>query len=141
MIWTWNFMTFPNFYKRLFCWNNVLLFFLYRSSSSSLCTVFYFISSNIDQVLSINPGLPFLEELIDLVNSVIISQTTLLRWLKVTSAIKLFFAITQPLKLCLILEISRFFCICEVHRFWNLWHHHKHCYIMKVTLTLTCFES
>ena len=92
-------------------------FFLYQSSSSSLCTVFDFISSNIDQVLSINPGLPFLEELIDLVNSVIISQTTLLRWLKVTSAIKLFFAITQPLKLCLILEISRFFCICEVHRF------------------------
>ena len=31
-------------------------FFLYRSSSSSLCTVFYSISSNIDEVLSINPS-------------------------------------------------------------------------------------
>ena len=47
-------------------------FFLYRSPSSSLCTVFYSISSNIDQVLSINPsanvwtGLPILVELIDL---------------------------------------------------------------------------
>ena len=31
-------------------------FFLYRSHSSSLCTVFYSISSNIDEVLSINPS-------------------------------------------------------------------------------------
>ena len=31
-------------------------FFLYRSSSSALCTVFDFISSNIDEVLSINPS-------------------------------------------------------------------------------------
>ena len=31
------------------------LFFLYQSPSSSLCTVFYTISSNIDEVLSINP--------------------------------------------------------------------------------------
>ena len=31
-------------------------FFLYRSPSSSLCTVFYFISSNINEVLSINPS-------------------------------------------------------------------------------------
>ena len=29
-------------------------FFLYRSPSSALCTVFYYISSNIDEVLSIN---------------------------------------------------------------------------------------
>ena len=62
--------------------------------------VFDSISSNIDQVLSINPyanvfffgdlnisiirtGIPVLVELIDLVNSVIIflSQTILLRWL------------------------------------------------------------
>ena len=74
-------------------------FFLYRSPSSSLCTVFDSISSNIDEVLSINPsanvfvfgdlmsiirtGLPILVELIDLVNSVMIllSQTILLRWL------------------------------------------------------------
>ena len=31
-------------------------FFLYRSSSSALCTVFDSISSNIDEVLSINPS-------------------------------------------------------------------------------------
>ena len=30
--------------------------FLYRSPPSSLCTVFYAISSNIDEVLSINPS-------------------------------------------------------------------------------------
>ena len=67
-------------------------FFLYQSPSSSLCTVFDSISSNTDQVLSINPspleivtsirrtGLPVLVELIDLVNSVIIflSQMILL---------------------------------------------------------------
>ena len=70
------------------------IFFLYRSPSSSLCTVFDYISSNIDEVLLINPsanvfvfgdcnGLPILVELIDLVNSVIffVSQVTLLKWL------------------------------------------------------------
>ena len=31
-------------------------FFLYRSPSSALCTVFYSISPNIDEVLSINPS-------------------------------------------------------------------------------------
>ena len=31
-------------------------FFFYRSPSSALCTVFYSISSNIDEVLSINPS-------------------------------------------------------------------------------------
>ena len=31
-------------------------FFLYRSPSSALCMVFYSISSNIDEVLSINPS-------------------------------------------------------------------------------------
>ena len=31
-------------------------FFLYQSPSSSLCTVFYSISSNIDEVLLINPS-------------------------------------------------------------------------------------
>ena len=74
-------------------------FFLYRSPSSALCTVFYSVSSNIDDVLSINPsanvfvfgdltfiirtGLLILVELIDLVNFVItfLSQMTLLRWL------------------------------------------------------------
>ena len=66
-------------------------FFLYRPPSSSLCTVFDSISSNIGKVLSINPlllmclsletltsivrtSLPILVELIDLVNSVTIFQ-------------------------------------------------------------------
>ena len=35
---------------------NVLLFFLYRSPSSLLCTIFYSISSNIDKLLFINPS-------------------------------------------------------------------------------------
>ena len=74
-------------------------FFLYRSPSSALCTVFDSISSNIDEVLSIKPsanvfvfgnfnsiirtGLLILVELSDLVNFVItfLSQMTLLRWL------------------------------------------------------------
>ena len=74
-------------------------FFLFRSLFSSLCTVFYSVSSDMDEVLSINPsanvfvletltsiirtGLPILIELINLVNSIIIllSQMTLLRWL------------------------------------------------------------
>ena len=34
-------------------------FFLYRSPSSALCTVFYSVSSNIDEVLSINPSANF----------------------------------------------------------------------------------
>ena len=74
-------------------------FFPYRSPSSALCTVFDSISSNIDEVLSINPSanlsvfghfivhhkdwLTYSGGLIDLVNSVIrfLSQMTLLRWL------------------------------------------------------------
>ena len=60
-------------------------FFLYRSPSLSLCTVFYSISCNIDVVLSVNPflsletlvpiiriDLPILVEPINLVNSVTI---------------------------------------------------------------------
>ena len=35
---------------------SVLLFFLYRSPSSLLCTIFYSISSNIDKLLFINPS-------------------------------------------------------------------------------------
>ena len=74
-------------------------FFLHRSPSSSLSTVLDSFSSNIGEVLSINPsanvfvletltsivrtGLPILVELIDLASSVIIflSQVTLARWL------------------------------------------------------------
>ena len=41
---------------RLALLNSVYCFFLYRSPSSSLCTVFDSISSNRDQVLSINPS-------------------------------------------------------------------------------------
>ena len=67
---------------------SVLLLFLYWSPSSSLCTVFDSISSNTDEVLSINPsanvfvfgdfnvhqknGEPILAELINLMNFVII---------------------------------------------------------------------
>ena len=88
----------------LCCWLALLhsvpyFFLLYWSPSSSLCTVFDSVSSNIDEVLSTNPSanvfvfgdfnvdhkdwLTYLVELIDLVNSVIIllSQVTLLRWL------------------------------------------------------------
>ena len=82
-----------------FCFELALLqslsysFFLYQSPSWSLCTVFDSISSNKDEVLSINPSANvFISgvyhkdwltysgvELIDLVNSIIIliSQTTL----------------------------------------------------------------
>ena len=74
-------------------------FFLYQAPSLLLCIIFDSISSNIDEVLSINPsanvfvfgdfnvhhrtGSPILVELIDLVDSLIIflSQMTLLRWL------------------------------------------------------------
>ena len=71
-------------------------FYLCRSPSSLLCTVFYSISSNTDEILSINPSAnmfvfadlksmikTILVELIDLVNSVIVflSQLILLRWL------------------------------------------------------------
>ena len=74
-------------------------FFLYRSPSLFLYSVFDSISSNIDEVLLMNPsanvyvfgeltsiirtGLAILVELIDLVNSVTVflSQMTFLRWL------------------------------------------------------------
>ena len=73
-------------------------FFLYRSPSLALCTVFDSVSSNIHEVLSINPYAVFvfgdfnvrhkdwlliLVELIDMVKFVItfLSQMTLLRWL------------------------------------------------------------
>ena len=68
-------------------------FCLYRSPSSSLCTVFDSDSCNIDEVLSINPSanvfvfdihcedwLTYLVKLINLGNY-LLSQTTLLRWL------------------------------------------------------------
>ena len=84
----------------------VLLFFLQQSASSTSCKVFDSISSNIDQVFSINPsanvfffGDFILVELIDLLNSFIIflSQMILLRFLTfllgsltVTSTVLLF---------------------------------------------------
>ena len=83
-----------NFGDSYLCFTLALLhstsyfFFLYRSPSSALCTLFDSISSNIDEVLSINisanvfvfgdlmsitrTGLPILVELINLVNSVVI---------------------------------------------------------------------
>ena len=72
---------------------SILLFSLYCSPSLYLLTVLYSISSNIDEVLSINPSIIVLVfgdfnvhhkvELIDLVNSVVVflPQTSLLRWL------------------------------------------------------------
>ena len=72
-------------------------FFLYQSPSSSLCTVFDSISSDIAEILSINPSAVFVfgdfnihhkdwlsySGGINLVNSVVsfLSQMTLLRWL------------------------------------------------------------
>ena len=44
-------------------------------------------------------------------------------------------------KKCFVLEMSRFLCFCEIHRFQNLWCHHRHCCIMEVTLVLISFES
>ena len=38
-------------------------------------------------------------------------------------------------------EIYRFLCFGEIHRFQNLWCHHRHCYIMEVMLMLISFES
>ena len=81
---------------RFLCFRLALLhsvsyfFFLYRSPSSSLCTVFCSILSNIDLLMClsletsiIKTGWPILVELIDLRNIFIIflSQTTLLRYL------------------------------------------------------------
>ena len=58
---TWD-LSLENFADPYLCFRLALLhslsyfFFLYQSPSSALCTVFYFISSNIDEVLSINPS-------------------------------------------------------------------------------------
>ena len=38
-------------------------------------------------------------------------------------------------KKCFVLEISRLSSFCEIHRFENLLRHHRHSYIMKVTLS------
>ena len=35
-----------------------------------------------------------------------------------------------------VLEISRFLCFCEIHRFYNLRRHHGHCYVMEVTIKM-----
>ena len=40
-----------------------------------------------------------------------------------------------------VLEISRFLCFCEIHKFRNLWRHQKHCCIMQVTLLFISFQS
>ena len=55
-------LSLENFVDSYLCFRLALLlsvsyfFFLYRSPSSSLCTVFDSVSSNIDEVLSINPS-------------------------------------------------------------------------------------
>ena len=72
-------------------------------------------------------------------------------YLKVTFTTKLFFFHKVALDVWIndffylkekyfILEISRLLCFCEIHRNQNLWCHHKHCYIMEVTLNLISFE-
>ena len=42
-------------------------------------------------------------------------------------------------KLCFVLDMSNFLCFCEIHRFQNLWCHHRHCYIMEVTFMLISY--
>ena len=39
-------------------------------------------------------------------------------------------------KKCFVLEKSRFLCFCEIQKFKNLWHNHKHCSIREITLCL-----
>ena len=40
-----------------------------------------------------------------------------------------------------VVVISRFLYFCKMHRFENLWCHHKHCYILEAALMLISFES
>ena len=40
-----------------------------------------------------------------------------------------------------ILKIIRFLCVCKINWFQNLRRHHKHCYIMVVTLTLILLNA
>ena len=40
---------------------------------------------------------------------------------------------------CFVLEISRFLRFCEIHKFQNLWCHHRHCCIMEVKILLYFF--
>ena len=74
--------------------------------------------------------------------------------LKVTFATKLFLPLSSPWWVIneffylkkkthtyFVLEIFRFLCCSEIHRFQNLWRHHRHCYVMEVTLILISFES
>ena len=72
--------------------------------------------------------------------------------LKATSTTKLFLPYSSPWyainesfylkkKKNFLLEISRFLCFCKIHIFQNLWHHHRHCYIMEVIIMLIYFES
>ena len=82
------------FLTYIFAWLHSVsyFFFLYWSPSLSLCTIFYFISSNIDKVLQsthllclsletlasiIRTGWPILMDFV----IICLSQTTLLRWL------------------------------------------------------------
>ena len=44
-------------------------------------------------------------------------------------------------KWCFVLEISSFLCFYKIHKFQNLWRHHRHCCMMEVTLLLISFES
>ena len=44
-------------------------------------------------------------------------------------------------KNCFVVKISKFLRFCKIHKFPNLWHHHRHCCMMEVTLKLISFES
>ena len=85
---------FMKMFSTVFTSLSILLLFLLSITFFVLGTVFYVISSNIDQVLLFNPSanvfvtfITFiirtveLVELIEIMNSVILSQMTLLRWL------------------------------------------------------------
>ena len=72
--------------------------------------------------------------------------------LKVTSTTKLFFCYKVAFgvwfeffylkrKWCFVLRISRCLWFYEIHKSQNLWHHHRHCFIMKVPLMLISLET
>ena len=64
--------------------------------------------------------------------------------LKVTPTTKLFLCnkvFYLKKKQCFLYEIASFLYFCEIHIFQNLCCHHRHCYIMEVTLMVISFES
>ena len=62
-------------------------------------------------------------------------QNYFLPWCSLWCVINEYFYLKR--KWCFDLKISRFFWFCVIHRSQNLWRHHRHCFTMEVTLTLT----